>query len=119
MPTLAQIKTKKVSLGQLIENSLSIQSLDDATRERLIKGIKKLPKEKQKKVLEILLEEQRRVEEIHVEAAKKLNKTVEDLLLKIKNLEKELERTLRKRTEERERKAEEVKGDELLKKLDS
>lgn len=118
MPALAQIKTKKVSLGQLIENSLSIQSMSEGQRKGLIEGIKSLPKEKQKKVMEILLEEQQRVEEMEQGARKTLKEKVDKLLLEIKNTERTLEKIIRKKGEERERKTEEEQGEAILKKLD-
>lgn len=118
MPTLAQIKTKKVSLGTLLENSLSIQSMDATERERLIEAIKKLPKEKQKKVVEILLEEQQRAEEMEQSARKVLKEKVDKVLLEIKSTERTLEKMIRKKGEEVERKTEEEQGEAILKKLD-
>ena len=63
MPRLAKIQTQKTSLNDVIQGSLTIQSLPEEERKKVIEKILALPTEKQKEVAEILLKEKEKLEE--------------------------------------------------------
>lgn len=114
MATLARIQTVKVSLDDLIKNSLTIQSLPEAERRKFIDHVKALPKDKKKEIAQTLLEERSRIEEVDTVTQDERKRILEQVE---KDFKGEVKRSMRKITaenEKMERKHEEKQIETLL-----
>lgn len=117
MPPLAKIKTKQISLDELIKTSVTLNALPEAERRKAIVRIKALPKEEQKKVAEVLLKERTKVEETQEHATTEKQKIIQDYFVQLKGTEKKILRKAHQMAETAERESETEKGKTLLEEI--
>jgi len=107
----------KLQLQELIENSPALQSLPEEAREVRKKAMLSADDDTMNQFIAVLESEASQMKKIDDDMASKTEE-INKLLAEAKQLEQEAQREVRKQEESIERESEQLKADELLKKLD-
>ncbi|MBI2464385.1 hypothetical protein HYV57_05505 [Candidatus Peregrinibacteria bacterium] len=118
MAVLAKVATQKVSLNELLQHSLTVQSLSEEERQKFIEHVKALPKDKQREVADVLLNEANQLNKIEETLIPERKAILEKYTKDMNEAKKKCIRLLQQKIEEKERKKETQTEKNILKKLD-